>query len=297
MKIIVSGASGLIGKKLVSHLRSKGHELVRLVRSKHPGEGECSWDPESGKIESKALEGADAVIHLSGESVAQRWSDGIKERIVASRLNSTRLLAETMVSLDRPPRVFISASAVGYYGDRGAEEVSEESAPGKGFLAELCKSWEDATALAAKRGIRTVNLRIGVVLSKEGGALAKMLPPFLVGAGGILGSGNQYMSWISMQDLLEAVHFILNNDEIRGPINLVAPNPVTNQEFTRSLGKVLHRPTMFPVPAFGAKLLFGQMAEEMLLSGARVKPSKLEAAGFKYHFPDLEPALSQALRN
>ncbi|MBX9690509.1 MAG: TIGR01777 family oxidoreductase, partial [Candidatus Obscuribacterales bacterium] len=197
--------------------------------------------------------------------------------------------------MKKAPRVFVCASAIGYYGDRGSETLTEESGPGLGFLAEVCKGWEEATAAASAKGVRTVKMRIGVVLSKKGGALSKMLPPFVMGAGGVLGSGRQYMSWISLDDLVEAIYFAIKNDSVSGPVNAVTPNPVTNAEFTRSLGKALGRPTIFPVPAFGAKLLFGEMAQEMLLSGARILPSKLESAGFKYHYPGIDGALQHAL--
>lgn len=297
MKVLISGASGLIGSALANSLKRSGHEVCKLVRGRTAAADEISWDPGAGKVDAGALEGFDAVVHLAGENVAQRWSDEVKERIRSSRLQSTRLLSETLSCLANPPKVFVTASAIGFYGDRGTETVNEESSVGKGFLAELCQSWEESSAVARKRGIRTVNLRIGVVLSKRGGALAKMLPPFLLGAGGTLGDGHQYMSWISMDDLLAAIKFAIENPEVEGPVNAVAPNPVTNVEFTRSLGRALKRPTIFPVPAFGARLLFGQMAEEMLLTGAKVKPAKLEAAGFKYSYPQIDAAIVHALQN
>jgi uncharacterized protein len=295
MKIVVTGANGLVGSALCSFLKAKQHEVVKLGRGGAAAQGGFKWDPDTGLIERECMEGSHAVVHLAGESVAQRWSKEAKAKIMESRKKGTRLLAETLSALKSPPSVFVSASAIGFYGERGSEPLTEESAPGQGFLAEVCKVWEQEAAAASKNGIRTVNLRIGVVLSRKGGALAKMLPPFLLGLGGVLGSGQQYMSWISLSDLVEAIYFVICNESMSGPVNAVSPNPVTNSEFTAVLGRALGRPTLFPVPALGAKLLFGQMAEEMLLSGAKVLPRRLEVSGFKFAYPSIDSALKLAL--
>ncbi len=296
MKIVISGASGLVGGALCKSLSSQGHEVIKLVR-RDAGPGSIKWDPNEGKLDGQQLEGCDAVINLAGEPVAQRWNDEIKAKIKESRVKATKLLADTISGLKNPPKVFISASAIGYYGDKGDATVTESSSVGLDFLSEVCRAWEEATSAASNRGIRTVNLRIGVALSPKGGALAKMLPPFMMGGGGILGTGRQYMSWVSLDDLVGVVNFALQNESVKGPVNVVAPNPVTNAEFTKVLGKVIGRPTIFPVPAFGLKLLFGQMAEEMLLTGSKVLPEKLESAGYKFQYPTLEPALKHALQN
>ncbi len=302
MKVAIAGSSGLIGSALVSSLTANGHQVAKLVRQQpelrqQPKQtnGELYWSPKAGELDASALVGCDALVNLCGESVAQRWTEEARKKIIESRLKSTKLLAETIASMDKPPAVFIQASAIGFYGDRGEEIVDETSKPGSGFLAELCQSWEAATSVC-KDKTRVVNLRIGLVLDKHGGALEKMLPPFLLGAGGILGSGKQYMSFIALPDLVELIQFLISNSEISGPVNAVAPNAVTNKEFTDTLGHELHRPTIFPVPSFGAKLLFGQMAEEMLLSGARVKPKKLLNAGFKFQYPQIDSAVSAALK-
>lgn len=297
MKVVLTGATGMIGAALAEALSKQGHQVLRLNRQKSAQESQDGiiWDPQAGKIDASQLEGCDAIVHLAGEPVAQRWNDEVKSKIRNSRLESTKLLSKTIASLKSPPKVFVCASAIGFYGDRGAEAMTEQSSPGKGFLADLCQEWEKATEAASKTGIRTVNVRIGVVLSTKGGALAKMMPPFLIGAGGNLGSGKQYMSWISLDDVVEVISFAIQNDKISGPVNAVAPNPVTNAEFTKDFGKAIGRPTIFPVPAFGVQLLFGQMADEMLLTGAKVLPSKLESAGFKFRYPQLPEALKHAL--
>jgi uncharacterized protein len=294
MKVVVTGAHGLVGSALCAFLSARQHQVIKLSRRKG-SEGELYWNPELGQIDASGLEAVDAVVHLAGESVAQRWTSEARARIMESRQKGTRLLAETLAALTVPPKVFVSASAIGIYGVRGAEALSEESPAGQGFLAEVCKVWEQESEVAAARGIRTVKLRIGMVLSKKGGALAKMLPPFALGLGGVLGDGRQYMSWISLTDLVEAIHFILNDVNLAGPVNAVSPLPVTNAEFTAALGRALCRPTIFPVPAFGAKFLFGQMAEELLLAGAKVMPAKLTAAGFKFQHGDIDKALKHEL--
>lgn len=297
LNIVISGASGLVGSALVPFLSAGGHRVSRLVRRKGPAFGEeIAWEPESGRIDRDALEGKDAVIHLAGENIAdKRWSEAQKARIKDSRIQTTTLLSETLARLDAPPKVLLSASAIGFYGDRGEEELTEESPPGEGFLAEVCRDWEAATKAAAEAGIRVVCLRFGVILSKEGGALKKMLTPFRLGMGGKFGSGKQYMSWIAIDDVCSALLLLLSNEDVQGPVNLTAPNPVTNQEFTRTLGRVLSRPTVMALPAFAARLALGEMADEMLLSGQRVLPRKLLSARFTFGFPDLEGALRHLL--
>ena len=297
MRILLTGSSGLIGSELVPFLRAAGHSVTRLVRRPaHPEAKEIAWDPAEGKLDPAALEGHDAVVNLSGENLGEgRWTAARKAQIVESRLKSTSLLATTLASLTHRPRVMVSASAVGVYGNRGDETLTEESNLGSGFLAELCRNWEAACQPAAEKGIRVVHLRSGVVLSPAGGALKKMLTPFKMGVGGVVGGGRQYMSWVALDDLLTVILFALEHDEVRGPVNAAAPNPVTNHEFTKTLGRVLGRPTLFPVPAFAARLAFGEMADEMLLSSARVLPAKLQSAGFTFQFPELESALRHVL--
>ena len=297
MKILVTGSSGLVGRALVAFLAAGGHGVTRLVRSR-PGSGatEVHWDPDVGSIDTLRLEGLDAVVHLAGESIATgRWTAEKKARIRESRIRGTRLLCESLARLGQPPKALVSASAIGYYGDRGDEILREESGPGTGFLAEVCKEWEAATGLAIQKGIRVVHLRIGVALSAVGGALAKMLFPFRMGLGGVIGSGRQFMSWIALDDLVGSIAYALTTDAIRGPMNAVAPHPVTNREFTRTLGRVLARPTLFPMPAFAARLAFGEMADELLLSSTRVEPVRLSSAGYQFRYPTLEIALRHLL--
>ena len=297
MRILLAGSSGLIGSELLPFLRAAGHSVTRLVRRPaHPEAKEVAWDPAEGNLDPAALEGHDAVVNLSGENLGEgRWTVARKAQIVKSRLKSTNLLATTLATLTHRPRVLISASAVGVYGNRGDETLTEASTLGSGFLANLCRDWEAACQPATEKGIRVVHLRSGVVLSPDGGALKKMLTPFKMGVGGVVGGGRQYMSWIVLDDLLTVILFALEHDDLRGPVNAAAPNPVTNHEFTKTLGRVLGRPTLFPVPAFAARLAFGEMAEEMLLSSARVLPAKLQSAGFTFQFPHLELALRHVL--
>lgn len=298
LRILVTGSHGLVGTALVPSLTASGHQVSRLIRSAtSPGSADVSWDPGQGTIEVGRLEGVEAVIHLAGESIAAgRWTTQRKERIRISRLQGTRLLCETLAAMAHPPRVLISASAIGYYGDRGEELLREDSAPGTGFLAEVCRAWEVATEPASRRGIRVVLCRMGVILSPEGGALGKMLLPFRLGLGGRLGSGRQVMSWIALDDVVGAMHHAIITEHLRGPVNLVAPQPVTNQEFTTVLGRVLHRPTLAPVPAFALRLMLGELADQALLASARVQPTKLVAAGYAFHYPELEAALHHLLR-
>ncbi len=297
MKVLITGSSGLIGSALVPLLTSQGQSVTRLVRSRaRLGEGEISWDPSAGNIDAGSLEGFDAVVHLAGENIAAgRWTAEQKTRIRDSRVKGTRLLAESLARLARRPAVLLCASALGYYGNRGEEVLQESSASGSGFLAEVCREWEAAAEPAAWSGIRVVNLRMGVVLSPEGGALAAMLLPFRLGVGGRIGDGKQYMSWIAIEDVVGACSFALKSEALCGPVNVVAPNPVTNLEFTKTLGRVLGRPTVFPMPAFAARLAFGEMADALLLASARLEPAKLLATGFKFRFTALQPALRHIL--
>ena len=298
--VAVTGASGLIGSALVTGLTSAGHRVVRVVRgagaASVAGQRLARWDPESGALEPSALAGADAVVHLAGESVAGgRWTEAKKRRIRSSRVDVTRRLAEALPRLERPPRLLVSASAVGYYGDRGSEILREDSSPGPGFLAEVCREWEAATDPAARAGIRVVRLRIGMVLSRRGGALGAMLTPFRLGAGGPVGSGVQWVSWIAIDDLVGAILHALATESLAGPVNAVAPEPVTNRELARTLGRVLRRPALLPLPAVAARLLFGQMADELLLASARVEPARLRATGFTFRHARLEDALRHEL--
>jgi hypothetical protein len=296
MKIAITGSSGLIGKVLVPFLSTGGHDVARLVRKQgRLAADEIRWDPAAARLDAAALEGIDAVVHLAGESVAARWTAAKKAAIRDSRVEGTRLLAKTLAELSRPPKALIAASAIGYYGDRGPTALEEDAAPGAGFLAEVCREWEAAADPARQAGIRVAHMRIGVVLSTAGGALATMLTPFRLGAGGVVGGGDQYMSWIALDDVVGALHHALMTKELSGPVNTVAPNPVTNRDFTKTLGRVLSRPTLFPVPAFAARLAFGEMADELLLSSTRVVPARLTASGYEFRFPRLEEALRHLL--
>ncbi len=295
MKILISGASGLIGSALVTSCCEAGHQVTRLVRCQ-PGPQQVRWDPAAGRLDPAALEGLDAVVHLAGENVAGgRWTKLKKARIRDSRVEGTRLLSNALAKLADPPEVFASASAVGYYGDRGGQQLDEESPLGSGFLAEVCHEWEAATGPAAEAGIRVVHLRFGVVLGCGGGALAKMLPALRLGLGGRLGSGRQYVSWITLPEVTAAVAHVLATGTLKGPVNLVAPRPVTNRELTAVLGRLLRRPTFLPAPGFALRAMLGQMADELLLASTRVVPRRLLDTGYQFRDPELEEALRHLL--
>ena len=290
--IAISGASGLIGRALLARLRLNGKRVRRLVRtpdSKSPDD--IGWDPMRGTLDPRQLEGAEAVVHLAGEPIAQRWTGARREAIRDSRVRGTELLARTLAALDRKPSVLLSGSAVGYYGDRGDDAVDEESTPGTDFLAGVAREWESATDAARSAGVRVVLLRTGIVLSAHGGALERLLPPFRLGVGGPIGTGRQWMSWIALEDHVRAMEHALATVGLHGPVNLVAPNPVMNAEFAATLGRVLGRPAIVPVPAFALELLYGEMARATILAGQRVLPRKLLRSGFHFAHPTLEEAL------
>ncbi len=293
--IAVTGSSGLVGSALVPFLKTGGYSVTRIVRGA-PADGDLHWDPHAEAIDKQRLEGHEAVVHLAGENIAaRRWNTIQKERIRNSRVQPTRFLCATLANLQRPPRVLISASAVGFYGSRGDVELNEQSPHGSGFLSEVCRKWEAATDIAAKAGIRVVRLRFGVILSPKAGALAKMLTPFRLGIGGRIGSGRQWMSWIALDDVLGCMYHALATDSVVGPVNAVAPSSVTNAQFTKTLGKVLRRPTLLPMPSPLARLALGEMADELLLGSTRAVPELLRATGFTFHYGDLEPALRHML--
>ena len=295
MRIVVTGASGFIGQALVPRLRQENHQVLRLVRRPPTEKDEVYWDAATAHWDADQLDGIDGVVHLAGENLASgRWNSQRMARIRESRTDPTFFLSRSLAALPQLPKVLISASAVGYYGHRGAESLTEASAPGQGFLAELCQVWEDSTAPARVAGIRVVAARFGIVLG-PGGALAKMLLPFKLGLGGRIGPGNQYMSWVSREDAVRAILHLLRDDSLEGPVNVVAPGAVTNREFTKALGAALSRPTVLPLPAALARLAFGPMADELLLASTRVQPVRLQEAGFEFRHPDIETAMAFAL--
>lgn len=294
MDVLVSGSRGLIGSALISTLTSEGHRVIRLSRSGSAGDGAVRWDPSEGAIDAGSLEGIDAVVHLAGETVQGRWTSAKKARIRDSRVLGTRLLAETLAGLPAPPRVMVSASASGYYGDRGNELLREESAPGTNFLAGVCQEWEAAASPAREAGVRVVHPRFGIVLSPEGGALEATLPIFKLGGGGRIGGGRQYWPWVAMDDVVGAVLHALKTESLEGPVNLAVPDPPTNAEYTRTLGRVLNRPTIFLLPAPAARVMLGQVAE-LLLASQRIEPARLEETGYEFRYPELEGALRHLL--
>ncbi len=295
--ILVTGSTGLICSQLVVALEKSGHRVLRAVRREvRDPETELFWNPAQGEIDRDRLVGVDGVIHLAGANIAgRRWSTAYKKELIDSRVNGTKLLAEAIANLEKKPRVFACASAIGFYGDRDDAELDETATSGDGFLPELCMQWERACQPVRDAGIRVVNMRTGVVLSPDGGALAKMLTPFKLGVGGIIGSGRQYFSWIAIDDMVRAIQFVAETDSLSGPVNLVAPRAVTNREFTKTLGRVLSRPTVLPMPAMAARLAFGEMADALLLASARVVPTKLSKSDFQFCYPTLEPALEHLL--
>ncbi len=296
MQIAVTGSHGLIGSALVPVLRAAGHRVIRLVRREPRGDDEASWDPTHGLQDPARLEGLDGLVHLAGENIAAgRWTAARKAAIRQSRVEGTRRLAEDLTRLRRRPRVLLAASAVGYYGDRGEEVLREDSPPGHGFLAQVCREWEAAAEPAVRSGLRVVHLRFGMVLSPQGGALKKMLLPFRLGLGGAIGTGRQYTPWIAIEDVTGVIVHALSTGSLQGSVNVVAPSAVSNRDFSHTLARVLSRPAVATVPAAALRLLFGEMAEELLLASARVLPARLQESGYSFRFPELEDALRHLL--
>ncbi|HET7405791.1 MAG TPA: TIGR01777 family oxidoreductase [Mycobacteriales bacterium] len=297
MRIVVTGASGLLGPRFVDQMRGAGHEVLRLVRRAPASADERTWDPAAGRLDPAIFEGVDAVVHLSGANLGdKRWTGEYKQVLRDSRIVSTGLVSRTLADLPHPPGVLVCASAVGYYGDCGERHVDETAPPGEGFLVDLVVDWERATAPASEAGVRVVLMRSGIVLAPDGGALKKMLPIFKAGLGARLGSGQQWWSWIAVHDQLAAMRYLVENDAVRGPVNVVAPHPVRNVEFTRSLARALHRPAALAAPAFALRLLFGELADAGLLWSQHVVPQALLDAGFSFRHPDLDGALASLLQ-
>ena len=294
-KVLISGSSGLVGAALLPRLTANGWQVTRLIRSDSAGPDQISWDP-SRPIPPESVSGFDAVIHLAGATIAERWTERKKQAIRDSRVVGTRNIAEALAQAAKRPALLLAASAIGFYGDRGDEVLNEESLGGQGFLAEVCRDWESATQPAVQAGIRTVMTRFGIVLSPSGGALAKMLLPFRLGLGGRVGSGRQWWSWVALDDVIGAIEYAMKTSTLAGPLNVVSPNPVTNREFTTSLASALSRPALFPMPAFAARAALGQMADELLLASQRVEPAKLRASGYRFRRPDLDMALAAILK-
>ena len=301
MKIVITGASGLIGSYLTSYFSQQNHDIYFLTRNKVKAQSSPNWiywNSSNNEIEFEKLEGVQVIIHLAGASISARWTDDYKNTLRSSRIDSTRLICRSIAKLKSPPKVFISASAIGYYGNHGPEkELTEIDKPGQDFLAKLCWDWENETSSLNNIGVRVINLRTGIVLSNKGGALAKMLPIFNLGIGGVLGSGQQIMSWIALAEIPHVIEHVLNHSQISGPINLVSPKPVSNGIFTKELGEVIHRAVFLPVPSFGIKLLFGEMGQTLLLEGAKVIPRKLLDSGYVFRYDDLKLALTAALKS
>ena len=296
MKVLITGASGLVGTELQKSFAENGYEMMLATRKEPTDEHHIQWSIADGFADPAKLEGLDAVVHLAGENVSGlRWTDEKKKAIRDSRVLGTRNVVDAISKLKDRPRVFVSSSAIGFYGERGDEEVTESSASGDNFLAGVCKEWESESRRAEDAGIRTVLLRTGIVLSKDGGALGTMLTPFKLGVGGVVGSGKQWMSWISMADHIAVINYVIENENIRGAVNSVSPHPATNQEFTKTLGLVLYRPTFLPLPEFAVSMVFGEMGDALLLASTKVLPKRLQDAGFKFKYPDLKPAIEHAL--
>lgn len=299
MRILITGASGLIGKALQGSFKEKGCEMLLASRKEPKSKNEIQWNADTGFADEDLprLESLDAVVHLAGESIsALRWTDEKKKAIRDSRVHGTRTLIEAFARLEKKPEVFVSSSALGFYGDRGDDEMTETSSAGDTFLAVTTKEWESESRRAEDMGIRTVLMRNGIVLSKDGGALGTMITPFKMGVGGVVGSGEQWMSWVSLDDVIAIINFAIENDKIRGAINVTSPNPVTNEEFTKTLGEVLYRPTFLPLPEFAVNLVFGEMGDALLIDSTKVIPKRLLDAGFKFEFPDLKAALEHAIK-
>jgi uncharacterized protein len=294
MRIVISGASGLIGSALASAFRETGHEVIRLVRTPPSGDDEVRWDPAAGELDTSALQGVDAIVNQSGATIDRRWTQSHKREILDSRVKTTSLLARAAAALEPRPAVVLCAGGVNFYGDRADEVLTEESESGAGFLAEVCREWEAAADPAREAGVRVVNFRHGIVLARHGGALARLLTPFRLGVGGRVGSGKQWWTWVEMTDVVAAYGFALEHD-LSGAVNLGSPNPVTNEQLTRALGAALRRPTVLPLPAFAARLVFGEMADELLLGGQRALPTRLLDAGFDFTAPTIDVGIAQAL--
>lgn len=299
MHIVITGSSGLIGSALIPYLRARGHNVSPVVRSiEATHHDHIRWDPERNFIDYRDLDEVDVIINLSGENIAEgRWTDAKKDKILKSRVNSTNFLAQVIASLKHKPKCFINASAIGFYGSQGDSILTEKSPKGTGFLSDVCSAWENATDYARREGVRTCLLRFGIVLDEKGGALANMLPPFKAGLGGKIGSGDQWWSWIALEDLCAIISHVIEQPDIEGPVNVVSPFPVTNKEFTKTLGAVLGRPTFLSIPKFAARFVFGEMADEMMLSSQRVEPDKLVATNFSYKYPKLDQALKSMIRS
>jgi uncharacterized protein (TIGR01777 family) len=297
MKVLITGASGLIGKALQRSFGEKGWEMLLASRNEPKDDSHIKWTVENGFSQPERLEGIDAVVHLAGENVSGlRWTDEKKKAIRDSRVLGTRNVVDTISKLNNKPKVFVASSAIGFYGERGDEELTESSSSGTGFLPEVCKEWEAESRRAEDAGIRTVLLRTGIVLSKDGGALGTMLTPFKFGVGGVVGSGKQWMSWISLDDQVAIINFVIENENMRGAVNAVSPNPATNEEFTKTLGDVLYRPTILPLPEFAVSMMFGEMGDALLLASTKVLPKRLLDAGFEFKYPDLKPAIENAVK-
>ena len=297
MKVLITGASGLIGKELQKSFEQKGYEMLLASRSEPKDDKHVQWSIDEGFTDPDKLEGIDVVVHLAGENVSGlRWTDEKKKAIRDSRILGTRNVVDAISKLKHKPKTFIASSAIGFYGERGDEEVTESSAAGDNFLAGVCREWEAESRRAEDAGIRTVLLRTGIVLSKDGGSLSTMLLPFKLGVGGVVGSGKQWMSWISLDDQIAAINFLIDNENVRGAVNLVGPNPVTNHDFTKTLGDVLYRPTFLPLPEFAVSMIFGEMGDALLLASTKVAPKRLEDAGFEFKYPNLKEAIENAVK-